>query len=82
MASRPTGIRLRGGMSVPPAKPIRTESPRCAHCGEVIGVYERAIEVAEHGFARETSRAAEPQLASTAGTAVYHACCYDVRVGG
>lgn len=82
MASPPTGIRLWAGMSVPPAEPSGTEFPRCAHCGEVIGVYERAIEVAEHGFARATSRAAEPQLASIAGTALYHACCYDARVAG
>lgn len=37
-------------------------SPTCAHCGEVIGVYEPII-VVQSGDARETSRAAEPELA-------------------
>ncbi len=43
--------------------------PRCRHCGDVIGAYEPVI-VVQSGEARETSRAAEPELVRHA------ACCY------
>ena len=46
----------------------------CAHCGDVIGAYERMVELI-HGHAQETSKAAgmarEHSLA-----ACYHSACY------
>jgi hypothetical protein len=46
---------------------------KCAHCGEVIGVYEPLI-VVEGFYERETSRAAEPELAHVEGQH-YHRNC-------
>ena len=48
----------------------------CAHCGDVIGIYEPLIVVEEHG-ARQTSRAAEPELRGLPGHH-YHRACYPV----
>lgn len=48
--------------------------PRCARCGDVIGVYEPLVHVRE-ALVRRTSRAAEPQIVSASG-AVYHEDCY------
>jgi hypothetical protein len=45
----------------------------------VIGVYERAIEAAG-GLVRETSRAAEPQLAAGAGIRLFHGACYHTHL--
>jgi hypothetical protein len=47
---------------------------RCAHCGDVIGIYEPTT-VIEHGRIRETSAAAEPALAAHVGLA-FHRDCY------
>jgi hypothetical protein len=46
----------------------------CIGCGEVIGVYEPVILLAD-GRARETSRAAEPNLSAAPGKP-FHAACY------
>jgi hypothetical protein len=46
---------------------------RCAHCGDVIGVYEPLILVDESGE-RLTSRAAEPELAQIEGRQYHRAC--------
>ena len=51
-----------------------TLPPRCEHCGEVIGVYERLVHVSGN-TARETSRAAEPELSQKPAGAYYHAGC-------
>jgi hypothetical protein len=48
---------------------------RCARCGDVIGAYEPLV-VLEAGGARQTSCAAEPQLALDDGER-YHRACYD-----
>jgi len=53
------------------------EPMRCAHCGDVIGVYEPLIALAE-GRARETSLAAEPGAADR-GDSHYHRACYEHR---
>jgi hypothetical protein len=53
--------------------------PRCAHCGDVIGVYEPLLEVVGDALERETSRAAEPDLSLAGGAAWYHAGCYRRR---
>jgi len=49
---------------------------RCAHCGDVIGVYEPLIVVDGSGT-RLTSRAAEPGLAGDAAEH-YHGTCHGV----
>jgi len=46
---------------------------RCAHCGEVLGVYEPIV-VRDGRGARETSIAAEPELGASAAD-LYHARC-------
>jgi hypothetical protein len=48
---------------------------RCAHCQQVIGVYEPLVTMVS-GRARETSRAAEPELASI-DEPVYHAAGFE-----
>lgn len=48
---------------------------RCAHCDDVIGVYEPLIHVIR-GVVRRTSRAAEPGIRTKAG-AFYHRDCYE-----
>ncbi|MGO9320578.1 MAG: hypothetical protein ACLQBY_07230 [Solirubrobacteraceae bacterium] len=53
------------------------EPMRCAHCGDVIGVYEPLIATAE-GRARETSLAAEA-LSASRGTDCYHRACYELH---
>jgi hypothetical protein len=49
--------------------------PRCAQCGDVIGVYERLVYVSP-GSVRRTSRAAE-QGVSFSGEPCYHLTCYE-----
>jgi hypothetical protein len=49
-------------------------TPTCQCCGEVIGVYEPMVVLAE-GRARTTSRAAEPDVA-VAAEQRYHDACY------
>lgn len=47
---------------------------RCQHCGDLIGVYEPLIRIAD-GHPHETSRAAHAQPGETAGPC-YHRACY------
>jgi len=49
-------------------------TPRCRHCGDVIGVYEPAILVRD-GQAHSTSRAVAPQEIAS-HEHVYHRACY------
>ncbi|MFI5037083.1 MAG: hypothetical protein ACHP93_01225 [Solirubrobacterales bacterium] len=49
-------------------------TPRCHHCGDVIGAYEPMIVLAE-GEARRTSRAAE-RAAGAPMRECYHSACY------
>jgi hypothetical protein len=52
----------------------RFEAVRCVHCGDVIGVYEPLV--AQTGDeVRETSRAAEPDVAEH-GAQLYHRECF------
>lgn len=46
---------------------------RCHHCGDVIGIYEPLVLLSESDR-RETSLAAEPDLAVGASS-VYHSAC-------
>jgi hypothetical protein len=62
------------GMSAVVHEPRPDRPPRCAACGDVIGVYEPVVHVAGR-LVRETSRAAEPD-ACLAGAVCYHAACY------
>ena len=55
------------------------EPPRCAGCDDVLGVYEPIMHVLG-GYARVTSRAAEPGVSSAEGEC-YHADCYQRLVG-
>jgi len=48
---------------------------RCTHCGDVIGVYEPMVVVRVGDAARETSRAADPEL-PRAGDEHFHSECY------
>jgi hypothetical protein len=48
--------------------------PRCATCGDVIGVYELLVHIVDDQ-ARETSRAAEDAEWYPAG-ACWHVACY------
>lgn len=50
------------------------EALRCAHCGDVIGVYEPLIAIVD-GCPREISRAAERELAEAASSC-FHGACY------
>ena len=50
------------------------DAPRCAQCGDVIGVYERIVFVV-NGRACASSRAAEPGGCCT-GEACFHLGCY------
>lgn len=54
--------------------------PRCARCGDVIGVYDPLVHVAGE-TARGTSRAAEPDIATLAGR-IYHDECYRLATYG
>ena len=56
-----------------------TPKLRCVHCDEAIGVYEPLIVVVA-GEARETSRAAEPDLLLESAEH-YHRACYLERIG-
>ena len=48
---------------------------RCDHCGEVIGVYEPVVVVAD-GETLQTSCAADPELVSRELDQRYHRACY------
>jgi hypothetical protein len=59
-----------------------SEIIRCAHCGEVIGVYEPLI-VLEGSGPRLTSRAAEPASDGDGdGTVRYHDACHEALSSG
>jgi hypothetical protein len=59
-------------------RPVTTpHALTCAHCGDVIGVYEPLILTGD-GDIRETSLAAERDVALTR-TAHYHRACYAAR---
>jgi hypothetical protein len=58
--------------TVRPAK-----APTCAHCGDVIGVYEPLI-LTRDGQVRETSLAAERDLPLARATH-FHRACYTAR---
>lgn len=51
---------------------------RCRHCNDVIGAYEPLVVLAE-GRARETSRAAEPDVQGLIGECYHGACFLDAR---
>jgi hypothetical protein len=73
----PCGLRapkLRLVSAVQP-EPRPNGRPRCAACGEIIGVYEPIVHVAGR-LVRQTSRAAEPN-ACLSGGVCYHAACYE-----
>ncbi len=52
-------------------------SPRCAHCGAVVGVYEPATQVVGE-LTWTTSRAADPGLSPESPGRLYHASCYEL----
>jgi hypothetical protein len=54
--------------------PVGPDSPRCEHCGGVIGVYEPYIIFADNEWA-VSSRAAEPVHVDVRG--VFHLDCYE-----
>ena len=56
-----------------------SESLRCRHCGEVIGVYEPLVRLVD-GRAYESSRALEPDLLGPTRGEHYHRACYE-RLG-
>lgn len=53
-----------------------SDTLRCHHCGEVIGVYEPLMRLVD-GDAQETSRAREPDTTSRVGDC-YHRACYEL----
>lgn len=53
---------------------------RCSRCGEVIGSYEPLVLLLD-GEVRETSRAAEPDLALQVGAERFHIACFGVTDG-
>jgi len=66
----------RAGCQRSPAVSASELSPHalvCDRCGDVIGIYEPTVVV--DGEPRETSRAAEPDLAERPGER-YHRACY------
>jgi hypothetical protein len=65
---------------VPVAQEATMEgTPRCHHCGDVIGVYE-PMTVLVRGEARRTSRAAERHTGTLDGEC-YHSACYAEAYG-
>ena len=57
----------------------RDEQPRCPACDDVLGVYEPIMHVFG-GYARLTSRAAEPGVPSSEGRC-FHLDCYERLAG-
>ena len=70
---------LRAAHTDPPGRgPVTPANAlTCAHCGDVIGVYEPLI-VTGDGEVRETSLTAERDVV-LARTAHYHRACYAAR---
>jgi hypothetical protein len=58
---------------MPGPAPAPAPGPRCSCCGEPVGVYEPLVAI-ERGRARQTSRAAEPAIATTPGEYRHLAC--------
>ena len=56
-------------------EPTAVAPPRCAACGEVIGVYEPLVHLVG-GTAHTTSRAADPDIVRA--RPVYHLACSDL----
>ena len=52
---------------------INQERLRCAHCGDVVGVYEPAV-IVVNGVAHTTSLAAGPDLPRDGAHVYHHAC--------
>ncbi len=77
-------LRRRVRSSIPAMMSAEIESahapPRCAICGEVIGVYEPLVHVSDETVCR-TSRAAEPDVGTRPGR-VFHDACYEPAVAG
>jgi hypothetical protein len=57
-----------------------SEAMLCAHCGEVIGVYEPLIALVD-GLPLETSLLAEPGSARSADDRFHRACFVEVHEG-
>ncbi len=55
------------------ASPTVTDQLRCAHCGDVIGIYEPLVAI-DDGGVRETSCAAEADLTPLDGTHLHRTC--------
>lgn len=60
-----------------PDSPERSRRPRCAWCGDVIGIYEPIV-VEGAGARRVTSLAAEPELLASP-LAKLHRDCWEAR---
>jgi hypothetical protein len=78
-SGRPPGMLRPAPTERPVRRPPVTPANalRCAHCGDVIGVYEPLI-LAGDGEVRETSVAAERDV-GLARSARYHRACYAAR---
>lgn len=61
-------MALNGPDALPPQR------PRCARCGEVIGVYEPLVHVRD-SWAHHTSQAAEPGIVIEPGDLYHLECC-------
>lgn len=57
---------------------VMGEPMRCGHCGDVIGVYEPLVLLAD-GEPRTTSAAAEPQIGDAPGLLFHRACFAESR---
>lgn len=58
----------------------RSQMMTCAHCGDVIGVYERLVAV-DGPELRETSLAADPEFARDASACYHHGCFASLQPG-
>jgi hypothetical protein len=65
---------------MPPVQRLNTPFPRCAACGEVVGVYERAVMVLEDGG---LARGSPLALQECGLRDLFHEPCFPLRaVGG
>lgn len=64
-------------MASPSSQPT-SAAPRCALCGEPLGVYEVIVEIDGERI-RRTSRAAAPELCCNERVSCYHAGCFERR---
>ena len=65
-------------MTVSLVKPVPDGPPRCACCGDVIGVYEVLVRVV-NGRPEKTSRAAQAGLTKSSPGRFYHFLCYGLE---